>query len=300
MNNIKSIISFCIIISITSCVEKDKKNDVVETPKTITQKVDDVNNQIKSEISDYNEITVLDHHRMAEAAGVYTPPSIATIFSEIAVNTPLVAKNQLIGLDLPFKILAYSEPDTTQVSIAYTSTEFIKKRHELSDDILSDYNNKINSVIEKLPGDLLSKTNTNSVTKNFGIIKIQSDFDFDTTVQNLKNVVMAQGDTEWFADIDYKNEASSLDVDIRPTMLLLFGGPAPGGKAMMTTPKIGLDAFCQKLLVYQDENETVWVAFNDIVAFSTLYYNTSTKPQQLINKRLEMTFSKAVKNEIDN
>ena len=73
------------------------------------------------------------------------------------------------------------------------------------------------------------------------------------------------------------------------------GGPAPGGKAMETTPKIGLDAFCQKLLVYEDLNGIVWIAFNDIVAFSELYYGLSTKPQNMINQRLTATFSKAVK-----
>lgn len=64
---------------------------------------------------------------------------------------------------------------------------------------------------------------------------------------------------------------------------------------MMTTPKIGLDAFCQKLLVYQNDKDEVWIAFNDIVAFAELYYGASTKPQNMINKRLIMTFTKAVK-----
>ena len=64
---------------------------------------------------------------------------------------------------------------------------------------------------------------------------------------------------------------------------------------MMTSPKIGLEAFCQKLLVYEDADGVVWVAFNDIVAFANLYYGTATKPQQMINQRLIATFSKAVK-----
>ena len=96
---------------------------------------------------------------------------------------------------------------------------------------------------------------------------------------------MAQGDTKWFADVDYQEQASIVGVELRPTILLLFGGPAPGGKAMMTSPKIGLDAFCQKLLVYENEDGEVWIAYNDIVAFAELYYQTSTKPQQMINQK---------------
>ena len=52
--------------------------------------------------------------------------------------------------------------------------------------------------------------------------------------------------------------------------------------------------FCQKLLVYENESGEVWIAYNDIVAFANLYYQTSTKPQQMINQRLKMTFSKAI------
>ena len=109
--------------------------------------------------------------------------------------------------------------------------------------------------------------------------------------------VEKQSDTRWFGEIDFQKDAKALDHKINPAILLLFGGPAPGGKAMMTTPKIGLDAFCQKLLIYQDENNEVWVAFNDIVAFSELYYGRSTKAQQVINQRLTATFTKAVKEE---
>ena len=64
---------------------------------------------------------------------------------------------------------------------------------------------------------------------------------------------------------------------------------------MMTSPKIGLDAFCQKLLVYEDTDGVVWVAFNDIVAFANLYYGAATKPHQMINQGLFATFLKAVK-----
>ena len=57
---------------------------------------------------------------MAKEEDVYTPPSIATIFSDPVVNTPLIKENPLIGIDLPFKILCFSEADTTKVSMAYT------------------------------------------------------------------------------------------------------------------------------------------------------------------------------------
>ena len=160
--------------------------------------------------------------------------------------------------------------------------------------MLADYKSKMSKIVASFPKEMISMTDDANVGEGFGIVNIQSDFDFENTVKNLRAIVMSQGDTKWFADIDYQKDASISGITIRPTILLLFGGPAPGGKAMMTSPKIGLDAFCQKLLVYEKSNGEVWIAYNDIVAFAELYYQTSTKPQQMINQRLKMTFSKAV------
>jgi hypothetical protein len=38
-------------------------------------------------------------------------------------------------------------------------------------------------------------------------------------------------------------------IELPPTLLLLFGAPIPGAKAMADAPTLGLDASCQKLLV---------------------------------------------------
>ncbi len=296
MNFVKSITLIFSFVFIISCGEKTKKEVVTDSPvkETITQKVDNAVSQLDKSISLFNTIATLDHHRMAAAVGVYTPPSIATIFLDAKTDVVIVKENQLAALDLPFKVLCYAEADTTNVKVAYTSSDFIKKRHQLDPNLLTDYQANMNKVLAVFPKEMISKTDITAVNKGFGIISIKSDFDYTTTVQNLRDIVMSQGDTKWFADIDYQKEAANLNVQIRPTMLLLFGGPAPGGKAMVTSPKIGLDAFCQKLLVYKNEAGEVWIAYNDIVAFAKLYYGTSTKPQQLINERLKMTFTKAV------
>ena len=294
MNLIKALFIISIITSFTSCKENTPKKVTVEPSKNITQKVDDAVQQLEVEISDYKKVVSLDHHRMAAEVGVYTPPSIATIFSDAKIGINLVQENQLIALDLPFKVLCYAEPDTLNVKVAYTSAEFIQKRHNLDPALLKDYNATMTKVIASFPKEMIVKTDLTNVNEGFGTVSIKSDFDFTTTVENLRTIVMSQGDTKWFADVDYQKDASAMEVTIRPTTLLLFGGPAPGGKAMMTSPKIGLDAFCQKLLVYENENGEVWLAYNDIVVFANLYYQTSTKPQNMINQRLKMTFTKAV------
>jgi uncharacterized protein (DUF302 family) len=240
-------------------------------------------------------VVILNHHAMAKEEGVYTPPAIVTIFSNPEVNTPLMQLTPLVGLDLPWKVLCYAEQDTGQVYVAYTDAEFIAKRHQINAEALQAYQARMDEVLGSLESVTLSPTNLESVNKGYGIYEIQSDFDYATTVGNLRAIVAAQSDTRWFGEVDFQKDAVAQGVDIQPANLLLFGGPAPGAKAMKTTPKIGLDAFCQKLLVYQKSNGEVWIAFNNIVAFSELYYAKATKPQQLINQRLKATFNKAVK-----
>lgn len=277
--------------------ESSNKQEVqVPVEKPIVERVDALASTLNAAAAKFEIIATLDHHRMAKKEGVYTPPAIAMIFSDDQINTDLLAKaDPLIGLDLPFKVLAYTESDTAKVSLAYTSGDFIAKRHGLQAADMTDYKARLSEVLTVVDAQMISATSLDSVQKGFGVVNIVSDYDYETTVQKLREIVMAQSDTQWFGEIDYQAAASKKGVEIAPNILLLFGGPAPGGQAMMTTPKIGLDAFCQKLLVYKDANGAVQVAFNDIVAFANLYYGSSTKPQSMINQRLIGTFSKAVK-----
>lgn len=269
--------------------QKKKSND-------IRTKVDLEVKKLKLNTDKFAPVVSIDHARLAEEVGVYTPPSIVSIFSNTEVNSSLLQLNQLIGLDLPYKILCYSEPDTLKPSIAYTSASFIQKRHGLSDADITDYSNDIKFVLQSLPEKNISPTNVELVDKHFGIISFQSDFDFNSTIEKLKKSILSQGDTKWFGEIDFQKEAESVNIKIDKTTLLLFGGPAPGGLAMVDSPKLGLDAFCQKLLVFENNKKQVIVAFNDIPAFSILYYDRSTKPQEIINGRLKSVFEKALSN----
>ncbi|MGB0390689.1 MAG: DUF302 domain-containing protein [Salibacteraceae bacterium] len=288
--------TFTLILSfwmLSSCGD-NKMVETKEIPQSITQKVDNALLVINDPLKAFNSIAIIDHHRMAKETGVYTPPSIAIIFSDSEVEIPLVKENQLVGLDLPFKVLCFSEPDTMNAKVAFTSGDFIQKRHNINPEIMAEYQSKMEKIISSYPIEMVSKTDISNVSEGFGIVNIQSELNFDSTISNLKSIVMSQGDTKWFGDINYQKEAASMNIELRPTVLLLFGAPLPGGKAMVTFPKIGLDAFCQKLLVYEKENGEVWIAYNNIVDFAELYYQSSTKPQQMINERLKMTFTKAV------
>lgn len=292
--HLPSLITLILIVLFSSASQG--QSTINNQTTDIHTKVDNQVTILKSSIKEFNHVLSIDHSRLAGEAGVYTPPSIVTLFSNPKVNSELIRLNPLTGIDLPYKVLCYAEPDTANASIAYTSSTFIQKRHGLKKEDLRDYEKDLKRVLANFSKSQLVETNLDKVGPNFGIIKIKSAFDFETTVQRLKAIVNAQSDTKWFGEIDFQKEAKALNIDLNKTTLLLFGGPAPGGQAMFDTPKIGLDAFCQKLLVFSNESNEVIVAFNDIPAFSELYYGRSTKPQELINGRLKSAIETVLSN----
>ncbi len=296
MNLYKSFFITIALFTLVSCANEASQNE--NASSDISTSVDALNRTISNAIALYEWQLSLDHHRMAQKEGAYTPPAIATIFSDAQINAKILENNdQLIALDLPFKFLAYSEPDAVDASLAYTSADFIAKRHDLPYELLADYSGALASVLNLVDESVISETNTEDIKKGFAIVTIKSDFDFEATARKLKETIGAIPDTIWFGELDYQKEAQAVGIELKPTRLLFFGAPEPGAKAMINTPKLGLDAFCQKLLIYENEKGEVWAAYNDITAFSELYYDKATVPQRLIERRLKSTISNTVERE---
>jgi len=282
-----------VLLIIVSCGNKSNQDkSLVLLSETA---VDSLDNIIKDEIVSYKWKISLDHHRMAKEEEAYTPPAIATIFSDSKINSSILENNDpLVAIDLPFKFLAFSEPDLNSVYIAYTSADFISKRHDLPFSLLSEFKSRQDSILSHFHKSTISEVDLDQVTKGYAIIKIKSDFDFKETVNKLKETINGISGTKTFGVIDYKKDAETFDIELNPTTLIFFGAPEPGAKAMKNTPKLGLDAFCQKLIILENQEGEVWAAFNDIEKLSRLYYNKSTLPQKTINRRLKKTITGSI------
>ena len=63
---------------------------------------------------------------------------------------------------------------------------------------------------------------------------------------------------------------------------------------MQVAPTLGLDAFCQKLLIWQDASGAVHVTFNDLLALAERQQVSSGIPLRVINRRIKRTFSEAL------
>ena len=257
-------------------------------------KANDANfDRLLANASTFTIIAEIDHARLAHKEGEkQMPPSRVLIINDPKVTTSLIQANPLVGLDLPCRVLAYEDQGT---GVAYAEASFLRARHDIPDTIsLDDYTKGLQQVLGGIDTSALRPVTGQGVKSGYGIVTLKSDFDFPTTAANLKSAVTAEADTIWFGEVDYCKDAEALGVNLPPVRLLLFGAPAPGAKAMTGCPKLGLDAFCQKVLVMQNADGTVTVHLNDISALAQLHCGDNIMKHDMINKRLRSTLSGAI------
>jgi uncharacterized protein (DUF302 family) len=56
--------------------------------------------------------------------------------------------------------------------------------------------------------------------------------------------------------------AATIGMELRPTEVLIFGNPRAGTRSMQAVQTVGID-LPLKALVWQDEDGTTWLAYND-------------------------------------
>lgn len=244
------------------------------------------------------KIVDIDHSRLAAAAGSVMPPAKVLLFSNPELEAQLLALNPLIAIDLPLRILAYEAMDDREARVTFNSFDYLRSRYglveepgltEMFDKSMADALRGIEPAqVRALPNDTMQPD---------GIITLSSPYDFEMTVERLATAIDAQDDTVWFGRVDFKARAKAQGVDIEPALLLLFGGPEPGARAMAEAPTLGLDAFCQKLLIWEDESGAVRVSFNDLLALAERQEVSKNLALRVINRRLNSTFRAALESE---
>lgn len=89
------------------------------------------------------------------------------------------------------------------------------------------------------------------------------------TVDRLQTAVEAAGATV-FARVDHAKGAASIDAELRPTEMLMFGNPALGTPAMLANQTAGLD-LPLRVLAYEDATGQVHVVYHTVDAMVSDY-----------------------------
>ncbi|HKJ78920.1 MAG TPA: DUF302 domain-containing protein [Prolixibacteraceae bacterium] len=94
-----------------------------------------------------------------------------------------------------------------------------------------------------------------------GLLKVKSKQTVQQTADRLEKLIKQKGLT-FFAKVDHTKNAKSVDMQLRPTVLVIFGNPKLGTPLMQCQQSFAID-LPQKALIYRDEQNQVWIAYND-------------------------------------
>jgi uncharacterized protein (DUF302 family) len=110
-----------------------------------------------------------------------------------------------------------------------------------------------------------------------GVIAVRSAYDVGETVERLKKDIAAKG-IVFFQEIDQMTLAAKAGIQLRPSILLIFGNPPLGTQFITANPQAGLD-WPVRMLVYRDAQGAVWVAYTDF-AWIAKRHGVSTREAQ--------------------
>lgn len=94
-----------------------------------------------------------------------------------------------------------------------------------------------------------------------GLLRLPSRHAVAETMDRLEASLRAHGILV-FARIDFSSDAARAGLQMRPEQLLIFGSPRAGTALMLQVAEAGLD-LPLKVLVWEDADAKVWVAYND-------------------------------------
>jgi uncharacterized protein (DUF302 family) len=94
-----------------------------------------------------------------------------------------------------------------------------------------------------------------------GLISVASGFGPAETMDRLQAEVKVAGMTV-FARIDHAAGAAEVGLQLRPTVVLIFGNAKAGTPLMQAGQAVGID-LPLKALVFEDASGKVWLTYND-------------------------------------
>lgn len=94
-----------------------------------------------------------------------------------------------------------------------------------------------------------------------GVLSIKSQYSVQETADKFVSLVESKG-LNVFGRIDHGKNAEQAGLSLRPTQVIIFGNPKVGTPLMQCAQSMAID-LPQKVLVSQDENQQVWLSYND-------------------------------------
>ena len=105
-----------------------------------------------------------------------------------------------------------------------------------------------------------------------------SRYSVTETIGRIEKAVVEKG-MRVFARIDHGEEAKKVELEMKPTILLIFGNPKGGTALMVAQPTAAID-LPMKALAWEDKDGKVWLTYNA----SKLLNQRHGVPEDLVSK----------------
>jgi uncharacterized protein (DUF302 family) len=124
-----------------------------------------------------------------------------------------------------------------------------------------------------------------------GIIRVKSAYGMDETISRLKADIAAKG-IKFFDQIDQSQLGADAGIKLNPSTLLMFGNPPLGVQFLTANPYAGLD-WPVRMLVLQDKDGQVWVAYTDFTHIAHRHHITDRDPQFAMATKVSASIASA-------
>ena len=108
----------------------------------------------------------------------------------------------------------------------------------------------------------------NTITMDYGLITKDSPYDVETTYNKLRNIIDNNPNLKILLELDHSRNAASVDLELSPTKIIMFGNPKLGTPLMQASNTTALD-LPQKIIVYSDNESGSKISYNDPMYLKT-------------------------------
>ncbi|NER14398.1 DUF302 domain-containing protein [Leptobacterium flavescens] len=271
------------LVAMLFACKTEKEMNFTDQNQLITvqkeQTVQELGTQLRTQIEakGFKIIADVDHAASAEKVGLELRPTRLLVFGNPLGGTKLMQQDQLMGIELPLKILLW-EDENAKVNLSFYNGSVLTFRYGLNEP--QAVIEKVNAALSGFAG-LTEEVNVQSpeLSKD-KIITKKSNHNADSTFTRLKDIVASKG-LSIMAEVPHDKAAAKVDLELRPTRLLIFGNPKVGTLLMQSEQKLGID-LPLKVLVHEDENGNVFVSYYNASFLSSRY--GITDKEEVVNK----------------
>lgn len=207
-------------------------------------------------------VAEVDHQANAASVDLMLKTTKIIFFGNPNLGTPLMQKNQLAGLDLPQKILVYQN-EADEVYAGFNNTTYLSTRHNLDGvETLPMIQGALTKLSTGASQDSIVAAESSTAELEEGIITKTVNGSCDEAYNRLRAAIANNPALKIIAELDHQANAASVELELNPTRIIIFGNPNLGTPLMQNAQTTALD-LPQKMLVWTDGEGVAHVSYND-------------------------------------